>query len=157
MAEPFKGEGFSMPRLVLLVMLGGAAGAWAQAPDGAALYGQHCATCHQADGSGTPGLAPAIKGEHWQRLGADRNYLPMVMLHGLAGPIRVNGQPFVGAMPGLAGQLDDAALAAIANQVRRLQGAAADKAYSAEELRAVRSAGGNPPATRALRVKLVGA
>jgi mono/diheme cytochrome c family protein len=72
-----------------------------------ALFGLHCAACHQADGSGTVGLAPPLKGEHWGKLGADRGYLPMVLVHGLSGPIRVGAQTFVGSMPPFA-QLDDA-------------------------------------------------
>jgi mono/diheme cytochrome c family protein len=124
--------------------------------DGAALFAQHCASCHQADGSGTVGLAPALKGEHWMRLGADRVYLPMVVVHGLAGPIKVGAQNFVGAMPGLGAQLDDAAIAAIATHVRRLQVASDDKPFSAEEVKAVRAAAGSPPQARQRRVQLLG-
>lgn len=138
--------------LVALALIAGAA----HANDGKALFAQHCATCHRDDGSGTVGLAPALKGEHWAQLGAERSYLPSVMLHGLSGPIKVAGQAFVGAMPGLAAQLDDAALAAIATHLRGLQGAAGDKAYSADEFKAVRAAAGGPAQTRQLRVKLVG-
>lgn len=128
----------------------------ALAADGAALYAQHCAACHQADGSGTVGLAPPLRGEHWQRLGADRAYLPTVVLHGLSGPIRVGGSTFVGSMPPFAAQLDDAAVAALATQVRRLQGAPDDAPYGADEVRALRAAGGSPPATRARRLQLLG-
>jgi mono/diheme cytochrome c family protein len=126
------------------------------AADGAALYAQHCAACHQADGSGTVGLAPPIKGEHWARLGAERGYLPTVMLHGLAGPIRIGTQNFVGAMAGFAKQLDDAALAAIASHVRKLQGAADAAAYSADELKVERQKPGSPPLTRQRRVQILG-
>ena len=128
----------------------------AAANDGKALFAQHCATCHRDDGSGTVGLAPALQGEHWAKLGAERSYLPSVMLHGLSGPIKVAGQPFLGAMPGLAAQLDDAALAAIATHLRGLQGAAGNKAYTADEFKAVRAATGGPALTRQLRIKLVG-
>lgn len=128
--------------------------AWAQ--DGAALFVQHCGSCHQADASGTVGLAPALKGEHWGRLGADRAYIPNVVVHGLSGAIRVNGQPFVGAMPGLGPQLDDAALAAIATHLRALQGAKNEAPYAADEIRAVRQTGGNPAQTRERRVRAIG-
>jgi mono/diheme cytochrome c family protein len=128
----------------------------ALANDGKALFAQHCATCHQSDAAGTVGLAPALKGEHWLKLGAERSYLPTVMLHGLSGPIKVAGQPFVGSMPAFAGQLDDAMLAAIATHLRSLQGAAGDTPYSVDEFKAVRSLAGSPTVTRQLRVKLVG-
>ena len=128
----------------------------AAAADGAALFAQHCATCHQADGSGTVGLAPPLKGAHWERLGADRGYLLAVVLNGLAGPIRIDGQPFVGAMPGFAAQLDDAQIAAVASHLRTLQGAKDAAPYAAEEVKAARSLAGSPPASRPRRVQLVG-
>ena len=122
--------------------------------DGAALYAQHCAACHQADGGGTVGLAPAIKGEHWTRLGADRGYLPMVLVHGLSGAIKLGSATFVGSMPAFGGQLDDAALAALATHVRRLQGAA-DAPYAADEVRAERARPGSPPQTRQRRAQIL--
>lgn len=124
------------------------------APEGAALYGQHCAACHQADGHGTVGLAPALKGEHWARLGNDRGYLAGVLQHGLSGPIVVNGQRFVGSMPAFSGQLDDTQLAAIATHVMGLQGRDGE-AYSAAELKAARDAAGSPPQSRERRAQLL--
>ncbi|MBL0087470.1 MAG: cytochrome c [Ideonella sp.] len=89
------------------------AGSAALAADGQALFKQHCAVCHQETATGTVGLAPSLQGEHWQRLGAERAYLPTVMLKGLAGMIKVGGQPFVGSMPPFAPQLGDEDLAAM--------------------------------------------
>ncbi|MFO1329575.1 MAG: c-type cytochrome [Rubrivivax sp.] len=125
-------------------------------PDGATLFGQHCAPCHQPDGSGTVGLAPPLKGEHWVRLAADRGYLPTVLVHGLAGPIRLaGGQTFVGSMPAFGAQLDDATLAAMATHVRRLQGGA-DAPYTADEVKAERTRPGSPPQTRTRRLQALG-
>lgn len=139
--------------LLAAVLLPAAAAAQA---DGAALFAQHCAPCHQPDASGTVGLAPPLKGEHWARLGAERSYLPTVLLHGLSGPIKLGaGQTFVGSMPAFA-QLDDATLAALATQLRRLQGAADDKPYSADEFAALRPLPGGPPQTRQKRAQLLG-
>ena len=126
------------------------------APDGAALFAQHCASCHQADASGTVGLAPPLKGEHWQKLGADRSYLPTVMTHGLSGPISVNGTPFVGSMPSFAAQFDDEGIAAIATHLRGLQGAKDAPPYTAPEVAAARGATGGPGQTRQRRVQLLG-
>ncbi len=126
------------------------------AQDGAAVYAQTCAPCHQPDGNGTVGLAPSLKGDHWAKLGADRSYLPTVLVHGMAGMIKVNGQPFVGSMPAFGAQFDDATLAALANHVRKLQGAADARPYAAEDLKAAREKPGSPPQTRALRVQIVG-
>ena len=125
------------------------------AADGAALFTQHCAACHQADGSGTIGLAPALKGEHWLRLGTDRQYLAQVISHGLSGPIVVNGQRMVGNMPAFAGQLNDEALAAIATHVQGTLQERPGQAYSAAEIATARSSAGSPPQSRALRVQLL--
>ncbi len=128
----------------------------APAADGAALFAQHCAACHQADGSGTVGLAPALKGEHWARLGAQRDYLPAVLLKGMAGSIKVNGQTFVGSMPAFAGTLDDASLAAVATHLAVLQGETQRAPYAAADFAAARSAAGDPSKTRQLRRQVLG-
>ena len=121
------------------------------APDGPALFAQHCAACHQADGQGTVGLAPALKGPHWQRLGSDRAYLPQVLVHGLSGLIVVNGERHVGSMPAFGAQLDDDSLAAVANHVQGVVQARTDPAYVAQDMRSARDAGGSPPKTRERR------
>lgn len=143
-------------KLLALLLIASANAAAAQGGlDGAALFGQHCATCHQADGSGTVGLAPPLKGAHWAKLSADRGYLPTVLLNGLSGPIKVNGQSFVGSMPAFGGQLDDASLAAIANHLKRLQGAE-EAVLSADEFKAQRQQAGSPPQTRQRRNQVLG-
>jgi mono/diheme cytochrome c family protein len=132
------------------------AAAGAPAADGAALFALHCAACHRADGTGTVGLAPTLKGEHWARLGADRGYLPTVLVHGISGAIKVGGTTFVGAMPAFA-QLADDELAALATHVRSaLQGAVAEAAYAAADIQAARARAGSPPQTRQQRLKLLG-
>ena len=99
------------------------------APDGPALFAQHGAAWHQADGQGTVGLAPALKGPHWQRLGSDRAYLPQVLVHGLSGLIVVNGERHVGSMPAFGAQLDDDSLAAVANHMQSVVQARTDADY----------------------------
>ena len=129
---------------------------WAQTT-GPALFETHCSTCHQTDGSGTVGLAPALKGEHWQALNKDRQYLLTVLTKGLSGRIEVNGQLFVGNMPSFASQLDDGALALLAQHVRTLQGDTQPSTpYSADEVSAVRQLAGSPPQTRQKRQALLG-
>ncbi len=140
----------------VLAALAGSTLAPALAADGPALFAQHCATCHQADASGAVGLAPSLKGDHWARLGADRGYLPMVLVHGLSGPIKVNGATFIGSMPPFGAQVDDATLALIATHLRSLQGAAADAAYTADDFKAARALPGGPPQTRQRRLQLLG-
>jgi len=122
--------------LVGMLMLAG----WSAhaAPDGAALYAQHCAACHQGEGQGTVGLAPALKGAHWQRLGSDRGYLPQVLVHGLSGLIVVNGERHAGSMPAFGGQLGDEELAALASHLQGAIQGRQDAAYTAADLRAAR-------------------
>ncbi len=150
-------QGSPSMRAGLVAVLTWCAGtvAAADAPDGAALYATHCAACHQADGSGTLGLAPALKGAHWAALSARRDYLPTVLLKGMAGQIKVNGQTVVGSMPAFAA-LDDAALAAIATHLATLQGDAARAPYAATEFAPLRAAAGDPARTRQLRRSVLG-
>jgi mono/diheme cytochrome c family protein len=104
---------------------------------------------------GTIGLAPAIKGPHWQHLGARREYLPTVLLKGMAGSITVSGQMIVGNMPSFAGVLDDAALAAVANHLMELQGPQGRAPYTPEEMASVRQSKGDPGQTRKLRSQIL--
>lgn len=145
----------AVPSLMLVAMAGSMLSP-AIAADGPALFAQHCATCHQADASGTVGLAPALKGDHWARLGADRGYLPMVLVHGLSGPIKVNGATFIGSMPPFGPQLDDNTLALIATHLRSLQGAGAEAAFTADDFKAARAQPGGPPQSRQRRLQLLG-
>lgn len=138
----------------VLFLWGVAQLAWAQ---GEKVFAQHCSACHQADGSGTVGLAPALQGPHWQKLSQDRSYLPLVVLKGMAGRITVNGQNFVGSMPPWAEQLNDAEMAALMNHVQLLQGASQAPAYQADEIRAWRAQPGSPMSTLQLRQSLLGA
>jgi mono/diheme cytochrome c family protein len=144
-----------MKRALIAAWVAACACAQAQQADGAALFAQHCAVCHLADGAGQAGLAPALKGEHWAKLGAERSYLPTVLVHGLAGAIKVNGQNFVGVMASFSGQLDDAALAALATHVRKLQGADT-KPYTPDEIKAARDKPGDQQRTRQMRAQLLG-
>ncbi|MBN9692230.1 MAG: cytochrome c [Verrucomicrobia bacterium] len=62
---------------------------------GAQLY-NNCAACHLADGTGNPALnIPPLAGSDWVLAdGPDR--LTRIVLHGLNGPIKVNGQVWQG-------------------------------------------------------------
>ena len=138
--------------MALLVLC---ASTWVQAaPDGAALFNQHCAACHQEQGQGTVGLAPALQGAHWQALGRDRDYLPHVLVHGLSGSIVVNGERHAGSMPAFGAQLDDASLAAVAQHlVTSIQKRTDAPPYEAADLARAREAGGSPPQTRQRRAR----
>ncbi len=86
--------------------------------DGAKLYAQNCAGCHQAQGQGVPGAFPPLAGN--PELFND-DYPVLVVLFGLQGPIEVKGQKINSAMPPF-GHLSDAEIAAIVNDVRKAWG-----------------------------------
>lgn len=131
----------------------GALAAVAAEDRGAALFGQHCAACHQARGEGTPGLAPRIAGRLADKAGSDagRAYLAQVLVSGLAGPITVDGERFNSAMPGF-GQLGDADLQALlAHLSVALNGAGAGA--EAEAIAKARERRLAPNAVRQLRAQ----
>ncbi len=56
-----------------------------------------CATCHQATGTGVPGVYPPLAGSEWVQGSEER--LIRILLHGLNGPVTVKGNTYNGAMP----------------------------------------------------------
>lgn len=89
--------------------------------NGAQLFGQHCAICHQGNGAGSRGRAPPLIGAHWAKLGVERGYMPMVVLNGMQGELRINDHVIDGFMPSFADKLNDNEIASILNFVVRLQ------------------------------------
>jgi len=69
---------------------------------GAKLFRQICVACHGAWGEGIDGLAPPLKDSEYLSENVER--LGLVILHGLKGPVNVNGKEynFNSPMPGLA-------------------------------------------------------
>lgn len=106
-----------MKAAVFALFLASTVGA-AWAADGKALYDAHCAACHQPDGAGAVGLAPPLAGTLGKRLAspAGRQYLPGVLIAGLAGKLESKGVVYNGIMPNWQ-QLSDDELAAVLNHV----------------------------------------
>lgn len=77
------------------------------------LYSKHCASCHGMDGTGIAVLAPPLLHSEYLHESADR--LTLLLLHGLEGPVTVNGQTYKmnAVMPGFKDnpELGDEALA----------------------------------------------
>jgi mono/diheme cytochrome c family protein len=122
----------------------------ALAADGEALFKGSCAPCHQAGGTGSPGLAPPLVNKAlWNGLGsAAPDYLQGVMLAGVSGSIEVGGQRYVGlVMPPQARMTDDE-LAAIGIYVLSTLNAVRSPALTAATVAAVRAV---PPTHAALR------
>ena len=88
----------------------------APAADGAAIFAARCAACHQAGGTGLPGVFPPLAGSNWVN-GRDSTVV-QILLHGIQGTLTVNGVAYNGAMPTFGSQLSDAEIAAVLTYVR---------------------------------------
>ncbi|MDP3912759.1 MAG: cytochrome c [Bacteroidota bacterium] len=82
---------------------------------GKAVYTKYCLTCHQADGSGVPGMHPPLGPGSWT--GNDPKELIAIMMKGLSGKIEVNGEIYKSFMPSHA-QLTDQEIADVLTYIR---------------------------------------
>ncbi len=88
---------------------------------GEVAYGT-CNGCHQPTGLGLPGVNPHLAGSDWPVGGTER--VIRVVLHGLIGPISINGKPFSTAanMPGWGATMSDEDIAYALTYVRNSWG-----------------------------------
>ena len=61
------------------------------------LYSKYCLSCHQANGSGVPGMIPPLGTGSW--VGKNPDDLIVLILKGLKGEIEVNGEIYKNIMP----------------------------------------------------------
>ncbi len=80
------------------------------------IYGMLCAACHQPHGYGLDGLAPPLVDSEWV-LGKP-DILARIVMHGLAGPVKVSGRTYNLVMPPLP-QLTDENIAGVLTYIRR--------------------------------------
>jgi mono/diheme cytochrome c family protein len=83
---------------------------------GRTIYATLCAACHQPHGFGLDGLAPPLVDSEWV-LGKP-DILARIVMHGLAGPVKVSGRTYNLAMPPLP-QLTDEDIAGVLTYLRR--------------------------------------
>jgi mono/diheme cytochrome c family protein len=105
---------------------------------GKKVYDSVCAACHQANGLGTAGSFPPLAGSDWV-LTEGPNRIIRLILHGIQGPITVNGQAFNNAMPPWGAVLPDDQIAAVVTYIRAEWGNKAS-AVTAEEVAKIRTA-----------------
>ncbi len=93
---------------------------------GKAIYAGTCAACHQNDGNGMPGLAPALNGSRWVTESKER--LALIVTHGISGPIDVKGTQWNSVMPahGLLSPLQGEGTAQVLSYIRSAWGNKAD-------------------------------
>jgi mono/diheme cytochrome c family protein len=87
----------------------------AGAADGKQVFTANCVACHQAGGTGLPGVFPPLDGSEWAN--GDPRVVANILLHGIDGEITVKGATYKGSMPSFK-QLGDEQLAAVASYVR---------------------------------------
>lgn len=116
-----------------------------QREEGAKVYRSVCMACHQSNGQGLAGAFPPLADSDW--VAGDEKRLVLLVLHGLMGPIEVNGEVWNGVMPGQGTLLDDEQIAAVLTYVRSEWGNDAPPVDVARvtELRAAHE--GSPPWT----------
>ncbi len=81
---------------------------------GKALFAGTCSTCHQPEGQGIPGVFPPLAKSDY--IAADAKRVPAIILHGLVGPVKINGMDYNSNMPPM-GQLTDDEVANISTYV----------------------------------------
>ena len=113
-----------------------AARAQAQFDSGAKLYDQHCADCHQADGSGIPPAYPPLAGNRALTMAEAANPIRIVLNGGFAPGTAGTPRPY--GMPAYGPLMNDEEVAAV---VSYLRGAWGNKAppVSANEVNKYRS------------------
>lgn len=85
------------------------------AEDGAQIFADNCAACHQAYGQGIPGTFPQLAGNP---AATDPTFVESVIREGLSGPIEVLGIAYDNVMPAIT--LTDAEVAAVVAYVTTL-------------------------------------
>jgi len=91
-------------------------GGGAKKIDGGQIYANLCVACHQASGSGLPGVFPPLDGSEW--VTQDKLVPVKILLKGLQGPIQVKGAQYNGVMPAFESQISAAEIAAVVNYIR---------------------------------------
>jgi mono/diheme cytochrome c family protein len=108
-------------------------------PDlGRIVYAKACVACHQAGGTGTPGMFPPLAGSEWVNTDGHQRIIRIV-LNGLSGPIEVAGAQYNNVMVPWRDTLKDDEIAAVLTFVRSEWGNKGD-AVPVEEVIAVRKA-----------------
>lgn len=104
---------------------------------GSQLYIKQCLTCHQANGTGVPGMFPPLAGNI--KITGPSTDVIKIVLFGLQGPLTVNERDYNQVMPAQ-GYLTDKQIADILNYVRNIWGNKASR-ITPEEVEKVRKQG----------------
>lgn len=98
--------------------------------DGEKIYLYKCASCHLPDGKGIAGQFPPLDGS---KIATGDPTVPIrIVMHGLSGPLVVEGKSYEGLMPGWGTQLSSAEIAAVLTHVRSEWSNSADEITPAQ-------------------------
>jgi mono/diheme cytochrome c family protein len=95
---------------------------------GEKVFRSQCVACHQAEGTGVPGVYPPLAGSEW--VSESPELLARILINGLNGPIEVKGNSYNGNMPAFGpGGLDlsDKQIAGVLTFIRQSWGNAASE------------------------------
>lgn len=98
--------------------------------NGGQLYTANCVACHQANGAGVPGVFPPLSKSEFVDA-KDPGVMVRIVLHGIHGPLTVEGKKFNGEMPHFGDKFSDEELAALVTHVRSSFGNSASPADAA--------------------------
>ena len=118
-------------------------GAAAARARGKAVYESVCGICHNSDGLGKPGQAPALAASEWVTA-KGINRLAHIPLAGVAGPIQVCGKEWNLNMAAMGAALPDEDVAAVLTYIRTSWGNQAE-AVTADDVKKVRAEIGKSP------------
>jgi mono/diheme cytochrome c family protein len=102
---------------------------------GAGVYARICASCHQPNGQGIPGVYPPLAGS--ELLQGDPSIPIRIVLHGFQGRIERGGKVYNGVMAAWGGVLSDEDIAAVLTYTRSSWGNSAPE-VTPEQVREVR-------------------
>jgi glucose/arabinose dehydrogenase len=105
-----------------------------RAVPGGRLYGTYCASCHQRDGKGDGQRFPPLAGSDW--VSGDKQRLVRTVVHGMSGPVTIDGKTYNNVMPGF-GFLRDQDLSELLTHIRNQFGNQASP-VTAEEVKRYR-------------------
>jgi len=100
---------------------------------GERVYKEYCATCHQADGSGVPGMYPPLSSNEYIR---NKDQILRVVLDGMKGKVEIDGEVYNNFMAPHS-HLTDLELASVISYVRASFGNSLDP-VTIEEVAAAR-------------------
>jgi nitrite reductase (NO-forming) len=77
-----------------------------QVAAGKSLFAGTCSVCHQENGAGLPGVFPPLAGSDYLA-SHSKEEIVRIVLNGLTGPVKVNGQDYNSVMPPMSQLTDD--------------------------------------------------